>query len=98
MNAMKTKRAHGFACRVRRSERATPRKMTRENVEAWREGWQRVNEFHLQEIRNMTFEQRWQQLNIIFEFALTMGWVKPASEAELVPIRARWARLKANYP
>jgi len=83
---------------VQQAKRATTGKLTRAEVERWREGWQRVNEFHLQEIREMTIEQRWERLNMLFEFALAMNWVKPAPEKELAPVRRRWARLKAGYP
>jgi hypothetical protein len=74
------------------------KKMTKAEAKAYRTRWQRVNQFHVQEIRQMTVKQRWEQLNIVFGFALEMGWVKPSSEKEMAPIRARWARLKAGYP
>lgn len=74
------------------------REMTREEAKEWRARWQRVNEFHIHEIRNTTIEERWQQLNNIFGFALARGWVKPAADDELVAVRERWARLKSEYP
>lgn len=98
MFAMAKKKARRVARDAHQAKPAPTLKMTRAEVERWREGWQRVNEFHLQEIREMTIEQRWERLNMLFEFALAMNWVKPAPEKELAPVRRRWARLKAGYP
>lgn len=72
--------------------------MTRAEAKAWRARWQRVNKFHIQEVRQMSVQERWQKLNIVFGFAQEMGWVKPAPENEMAPVRARWAKLKAGYP
>lgn len=72
--------------------------MTREQVKAWRAGWKVVKQLELKEAKRKSVRERWREINMLFNFAYELGLVRAASEAELAPIRARWARLKANYP
>lgn len=67
--------------------------MTREQVREWRERWKLVNEFHAQELREMSMERR---LN------LTRAGFRPHArtdreEAELADVRERWLKLKRPY-
>lgn len=72
-------------------------KMTREQVKAWRAGWKAVKQLESEESKYKSVPERWREINMLFNFAYELGLVRAAPDAELAPIRARWARLKANY-
>ena len=73
-------------------------KMTREQVEAYRTGWSIVKALELEEAKKKSPQERWRELNALYNFAYELGLIHYPSEQELAPIRDRWARLKANYP
>lgn len=72
--------------------------MTRAEVERWQRGWRLVKAMELKEAKRKSVSRRWREINMLFEFAYELGLLREPSEKELAPIRARWARLKANYP
>jgi hypothetical protein len=72
--------------------------LTRADLEAYRAGWQAAKEIERAEARGMTIEERWREFNAIISFAYELGWIQPANDQELAPMRARWARLKARFP
>lgn len=63
--------------------------LTRADLEAYRARWQAVEELELEEARRATFETRWRELDAAFEMGYELGWIQPASEDELEPIRTR---------
>lgn len=75
--------------------------LTREMIEAWRAGWQAVAEIEAAERRAETMADRWQELNMLYEFALEMGLIERdrarRSEGEL-EVYERWGRLKESWP
>lgn len=80
-----------------RAESETTRKMTREQVEAWRAGWQYVNECHIREIRRMPRRVRLQQTNLLFQTARSMKLRHSLADPELKALRERWAKAKRRY-
>lgn len=74
------------------------KQMTRAEVEHWQAGWRAVKLLEQEEAKRKSVQARWREINILFNFAYELGLIRAASETELAPIRARWARLKANYP
>jgi hypothetical protein len=77
---------------------AEDKPLTRADLEAYRARWQAVERVELEEARQATVETRYQELDAMFEMGCDLGWIQPANDEELAPIRARWARLKADYP
>lgn len=73
------------------------KQMTRAEVEQWQTGWRVVKQLELKEAKRKSVQVRWREINMLFNFAYELGLIRVPSEAELAPIRARWARLKANY-
>jgi hypothetical protein len=66
-----------------------------ENMRAFRDRWQTVNDIELQELRSASMELKWQQLNAIFAMAKALDLLQPdPSEAE---VHQRWAMLKEKY-
>jgi hypothetical protein len=51
-----------------------------------------VNEFTIEEARNRTFEERLRDLDMLFDFAHTVGG--PIDEEGIAEVRRRWVRLK----
>lgn len=58
--------------------------------------WKDVEEIQRQELRAMTMEERWRQLNALARFAIETGMKVERDESELEVI-LRWAKLKALY-
>lgn len=58
--------------------------------------WKEVEEIQRQELRAMTMEERWRQLNALARFAIQTGMKVERDESELEVI-LRWAKLKALY-
>lgn len=58
--------------------------------------WKEVEEIQRQELRAMTMEERWRQLNALARFAIETGMKIERDESELEVI-LRWAKLKALY-
>lgn len=94
---MKKANSRVVAGKLHQTDQAA-REMTRADVEAWRAGWRAVKQLELQDAKLKSVRERWREINMLFDFGYELGLVRAASEAELAPIRARWTRLKANYP
>jgi hypothetical protein len=73
------------------------KKMTREDVERYRNGWATVKALETEEAKLKSHEERWRELNMLFNFAYEFGLIRHPDEAELAPIQARWMRLRAAY-
>lgn len=58
--------------------------------------WKEVEEIQRQELRAMTMEERWRQLNNLARFAMEIGMNVERDESEREVI-LRWAKLKAAY-
>ncbi len=67
--------------------------MTKEQAQEFRDRWQAVNAIEVAEQQAATVQQRWHELNALWEEARLLGL--PLQEAEDVEVvRARWVRLK----
>jgi hypothetical protein len=58
-----------------------------------RDRWKAVEEIKRQELRAMSVEQHWKQLNAIARFAIEQGWKRGNDDGEM-EVFLRWARLK----
>jgi hypothetical protein len=67
----------------------------KEEMKAYRERWKAVEEIERQELRALTMEQHWQQINKLFGFALEQGFVRGDDDSEMVVFQ-RWAKLRKN--
>lgn len=67
----------------------------KEEMKAYRERWQAVEEIERQELRALTIEQHWQQINHLFRFALEQGFVLHDNSDEEI-VFERWAKLRGN--
>jgi hypothetical protein len=52
-----------------------------------------VEEVERQELRAMSIEKHWKQLNAIMRFAIRMGWKRGDDDGEM-EVFLRWAKLK----
>ncbi len=62
------------------------------NAKLYRERWKEVEEIERQELRAMTVEQHWKQINQLARFARSNG-LKKGDEHEM-EVFQRWAKLK----
>ena len=62
------------------------------SAKLYRERWKAVEEFERQELRDMTVEQHWKQINQLARFARLHG-LKKGDEGEMAVFQ-RWAKLK----
>jgi hypothetical protein len=58
-----------------------------------RDRWKAVEEIEREELRAMSAEQHWKQLNTIARFAIEQGWRRGHDDGEM-EVFLRWARLK----
>ncbi len=65
------------------------------NVRLFRERWEAVQEIERQELRAMSAEKHWKQLNAIVRFAIEQGWTRGDDDGEM-EIMLRWAKLKRS--
>ena len=63
------------------------------DIKSYRERWKAVEEFERQELRAMSLEEHWRQINSLFLFALELGWTRGDDDGER-EVFARWAKLK----
>ena len=66
------------------------------DIRLYKERWKAVEEIERQELRAMTPEQHWQQLNAIVRFAIETGMEIGDNDGEM-EAWLRWARLKERY-
>lgn len=67
----------------------------KEEMKAYRERWKAVEEIERQELRALTMEQHWQQINKLFGFALEQGFLRRDDDSEMVVFQ-RWAKLRKS--
>lgn len=75
--------------------------MTKEEAKAWRENWEAVNRFQIEEMRAAPMEKRLADLAWLVELAQNWRCSKPELlrrvDAEIEEVRDRWARLRRAY-
>lgn len=70
-------------------------------VREWRDRWQAVAEIERQERREITFEERWRRLNLLYRTIATLGLSHERNareQAAVERVRERWLRLKRDLP
>jgi hypothetical protein len=69
--------------------------LAKQDLQAFREGWQAVAEIEQSELQQMSIAQRWRQFNAILQMAVALELVLPQDDiADIVVIRQRWQRLQ----
>jgi hypothetical protein len=66
-----------------------------DDVRFYRDRWKAVEEIERQELRALTTEKRWKQINELARFAIAHGLTRGDDDGE-IEVFLRWARLKAN--
>lgn len=66
------------------------------DIKLYRERWKAVEEIERQELRAMTMDEHWRQINSIFQFALATGLTRGDDDHEM-DVFNRWAKLKELY-
>ncbi len=60
----------------------------------YRERWKAVEEIERQELRAMSIEKHWKQINNLFRFAVENGLTRSDDDGEM-EVFLRWAKMKA---
>ena len=68
-------------------------------IKEYKARWEAVAEVERAELRAMTIEERWQQLNLLFQFAQQLSKSKRTSheDQDVINVRKRWNKLKTGY-
>ncbi|MEW6093846.1 MAG: hypothetical protein AB1531_07780 [Chloroflexota bacterium] len=59
----------------------------------YRERWKAVEEIERQELRAMSIDKHWKQINVLARFAIENGLVRKDDDGEM-GVFLRWAKLK----
>jgi len=65
------------------------------DIKMYRERWKAVEEIERQELRAMSLDEHWKQINSLFQFALGVGLTRGDDDGEK-DVFLRWAKLKAG--
>jgi len=63
------------------------------DIKFYRERWKAVEEIERQELRAMSVEKHWRQINTLIQFALENGLMRGNDDNEM-EVFSRWAKLK----
>lgn len=68
-------------------------------IKEYKARWEAVAEVEQAELRAMTQVERWQRLNLLFQFAkqLDKGKKSTTEEQGIIDVRERWNKLKIGY-
>jgi hypothetical protein len=70
--------------------------MNLEDVRFYRDRWKAVYEVEREELRALSMEKRWEQINNLARFAFDHGLTRGDDDGEM-QVFLRWAKLKAIY-
>ncbi len=62
-------------------------------MKSYRERWKAVEEIERQELRAMSIEEHWKQINNLIRFAIENGLTRGDDDGEMA-VFLRWAKLK----
>jgi hypothetical protein len=65
------------------------------DIKFYRERWKAVEEIERQELRAMSLDEHWRQINSLFQFALGLGLIRSDDDGEM-DVLFRWAQLKGE--
>lgn len=63
------------------------------DIHFYKERWKAVEEIERQELRAMTPEESWQQINILWGLGMALGFSFEPDEGK-IKVYERWAKLK----
>jgi hypothetical protein len=63
------------------------------DLQFYRERWKAVEEIEQQELRSMSIEKHWRQINNLARFAIENGLIRGDDDGEM-EVFLRWAKLK----
>ena len=63
------------------------------DLKFYRERWKAVEEIERQELRSMSLEKHWRQINTLARFAIENGLIRNDDDGEM-EIFLRWAKFK----
>jgi len=63
------------------------------DMKFYRERWKAVEEIERQELRAMSIEKHWKQINNLVRFAIENGLTREDDDGEMI-VFLRWAKLK----
>ena len=63
------------------------------DIKLYRERWKAVEEIERQELRAMSIEKHWKQINNLIRFAIENGLTRNEDKSEM-EVFLRWARLR----
>jgi hypothetical protein len=63
------------------------------DIKNYRERWKAVEEIERQELRAMSIEKHWKQINNLARFAIENGLIRGDDDGEM-DVFLRWAKLK----
>lgn len=73
-----------------------PQPMTKEELLAYKAGYEAVNALEIEELRSMSLEEKFEHAAALMESARQMGWGEALAEED-ADVRALWVRLKRAY-
>lgn len=65
------------------------------DIKLYRERWKAVEEIERQELRALTIEQHWKQINNLVRFALENGFTRNDDDGEM-EVFQRWTKLRGT--
>jgi len=65
------------------------------DIKNYRERWKAVEEIERQELRAMSMESHWKQINELIRFAIEHGLTRGDDDGEM-DVFLRWARLRGS--
>jgi hypothetical protein len=66
------------------------------DIRFYKERWKAVEEIERQELRAMSLEEHWRQINWLWGMGMALGFSFEPDESEL-EVYKRWAKIKALY-
>lgn len=63
------------------------------DIKLYRDRWNAVKEIERQELRSMSVEKHWKQINTLLRFAIENGLTRGDNDGEM-DVFFRWAKLK----
>jgi hypothetical protein len=70
--------------------------MNADDVRFYRDRWKAVEEIERQELRAMSFDERWGKINSLAQFAFEHGLRRKDDDGEMEVFKL-WARLKEQH-
>ncbi len=73
------------------------RAMTKDEVQAWQEGWRLLAAFEREELRRMSPEAKLERTAALMASARSLGWLGTRRHDDEEQVWERWRKLKEHY-